>query len=159
MLKLKFQYFGHLMWRADSFERPWTWEKLKSGGEGDDRGWDGWMASLTHWTWVWASSGSWWWTGKPGMLQSMGSQKVRHDGVTELNWTWYLRQKISFSLLCQILFNIAHLPLLDSCDRPTFITLQREIKVVFFVVVCNRLMIWAMYHLKSLYRNLGIAEL
>ena len=58
-------------------KRPWCWERLKMGGEGDDRGWDGWMASLTWWTWVWASSGSWWWTGKPGMLQSMGLQTVR----------------------------------------------------------------------------------
>ena len=56
------------------------------GGEGDDRGWDGWMASLTQWTWVWASSGSWWWTEKPSTLQSMGSQRVRHDWPMELNW-------------------------------------------------------------------------
>ena len=63
----------------------WCWERLKAGGEGDNRGWDGWMASLTWWTWVWASSGSWWWTGKPGALHSMGSQK---SDVTEgLNWT------------------------------------------------------------------------
>ena len=55
-------------------KRPWCWERLKAGGEGDDRGWDGWMASPTWWTWVWVSSGSWWWTGKPGILQSMGSQ-------------------------------------------------------------------------------------
>ena len=67
-------------------KRPWCWERLKVGGEGDDTGWDGWMASLTQWTWVWVSSRSWWWTGKPGMLQSMGSQRVRHDWVTELNW-------------------------------------------------------------------------
>ena len=56
------------------WKRPWCWERLKAGREGDDRGWDGWMASLTRWTWVWASSGNWWWTGKPGVLQSMGSQ-------------------------------------------------------------------------------------
>ena len=68
-------------------KRPWCWEKLKVGGEGDNRGWDGWMASTTQWTWVWVSSGSWWWTGKPGMLQSMGSQRVGHDWVTELNHT------------------------------------------------------------------------
>ena len=67
------------------WKRPWCWERLKAGGEGDDRGWDGWMASLTWWTWVWASSGSWWWTGKLGMLQSMGSQRVGHDWATELN--------------------------------------------------------------------------
>ena len=63
---------------------------LKAGGEGDDRGWDGWMVSPTQWAWVWASSGSWWWTGKPGMLQSMGSQRVGDDWVTELNWTYPL---------------------------------------------------------------------
>ena len=68
------------------WKRPWCWERLKVGGEGHDRGWDGWMASPTQRTWVWASSGSWWWTGRPGMLQSMGSQRVRHDGATELNW-------------------------------------------------------------------------
>ena len=73
MLKLKHQYFGHLMWRADSLTRPWCWERSKTGEEGDDKGQDGWMTSLTQWTWVWASSGKWWRTGKPGMLQSMGS--------------------------------------------------------------------------------------
>ena len=67
-------------------KRLWCWEGLGAGGEGDDRGWDGWIASLTQWTLVWASSGSWWWTGKPGVLQSMGSQRVRHDWATELNW-------------------------------------------------------------------------
>ena len=68
------------------WKRPWCWKRLKNGEEGDDRGWDGWMASLTQWTWVWVSSGSWWWTGKPGTLQSMGSQRVWHDWATELNW-------------------------------------------------------------------------
>ena len=87
MLKLKLQYFGYLIRRTDSSERPWCWERLKAGGEGDDRGWDGWMASPTWWTWVWVSSGSWWWTGKPGVLQPMGSQRVRHDWVTKLNWS------------------------------------------------------------------------
>ena len=87
MLRLKLQQFGHLMWRADSFEKPWCWEGLKAGGEGGDRGWDGWMASLTQRTWVWVNSGSWWWTGRPGVLQFMGSQRVRHDWATELNWT------------------------------------------------------------------------
>ena len=68
-------------------KRPWCWERLRAGGEGDNRGWDDWMASLTQWTWVWVNSGSWWWTGRPGMLQSMGSQRVRHDWTAELNWT------------------------------------------------------------------------
>ena len=84
-LRLKLQYFGHLMWRTDSLEKTWCWERLKVGGEGDDRGWDGWMASLTQWTWVWVNPGSRWWTGRPGMLQSMGSQRVRHDWATDLN--------------------------------------------------------------------------
>ena len=69
------------------WKRLWRWEGLGAGGEGDDRGWDGWMASLTRWTWVWVNSGSWWWTGRPGVLQFMGSQRVRHDWATELNWT------------------------------------------------------------------------
>jgi len=68
------------------WKRLWCWERLKAGGEGDDRGWDGWMASPTLWTWVWASSRRWWWTRKPGMLQSMGSQRVGHYWATELNW-------------------------------------------------------------------------
>ena len=68
------------------WKRPWCWERLKVGREGDNRGWDGCMASLTQWTWVWASSRSWWWTGKPGVLHSMGFQRVRHNWVTELNW-------------------------------------------------------------------------
>ena len=91
MLKLKLQYFGYLTRRTDSFEKPWCWERFRAGGEGADRGWDGWMASLTQCTWIWVSSGSWWWTGKPDKLQSMGSQRVGHDWVTEwtelINWS------------------------------------------------------------------------
>ena len=68
------------------WKRLWCWEGSGAGGEGDDRGWDGWMASLTHWIWVWVNSGSWWWTGRPGMLRFMGSQRVRHNWATELNW-------------------------------------------------------------------------
>ena len=84
-LMLNLQYFGHLMQRADSLLKTLMLERLKAGGEGDDRGWDGWMASPTQWTWVWACSGSWWWTGKPGILQSMG-HRVGHDWGTKLNW-------------------------------------------------------------------------
>ena len=87
MLKLKLQYFGHLMPRTDSLEKTLMLELLKAAGEGDDRGWGGWMASPTRRIWVWASSGSWWWTGKPGVLQSTGSQGVGHNWVTELSWT------------------------------------------------------------------------
>ena len=84
MLKLRLQYFGHLIWRTDSLEKTLMLGKKKGEGEGDDRRWDGWGASLTWWTRVWASSSSWWWTGKPGMLQSMGLQWL--SNWTELNW-------------------------------------------------------------------------
>ena len=88
MLKLKLQYLATWCKELTHRKRPWCWERLKAGGKGDDRGWDIWMASLTRWTWVWANSGSWWWTGKPGMLQSMGLQRIGHDWVTELNWIY-----------------------------------------------------------------------
>ena len=83
---LKLQYFGRLMQELTHFKRPWCRERLKAGGEGGDRGWDGWMASPTQWTWVWVDSGSWWWTGRPGVLWFTGSQRVRHNWVTDLNW-------------------------------------------------------------------------
>ena len=67
------------------WKRPWCWERLRAGREGDDRGWDGWMASATQWTWVWVNSGSWWWTGRPGVLRFMGSQSC--TWLSELNWT------------------------------------------------------------------------
>ena len=86
MLNLKLQYFGHLMWRVDSLVKTLMLGGIGAGGEGDDRGWDGWMASPTQWTWVWVNSGSWWWTGRPGVLQFMGLQRVGHDWATELNW-------------------------------------------------------------------------
>ena len=87
MLKLKLQYISHLMRRADSLEKTLVLGKIEGRRRRDDRGWDGWMASLTQWTWVSANSGGWWWTGRPGVLQSMGSQRVRCNSVTELNWT------------------------------------------------------------------------
>ena len=82
MLKLRLQYFGHLIQRTDTFEKTWYWERLMVG-EGDDRRWVGWMASPTWWTWVWASSGRWWRTGKPDLLQSMVSQWAGHNWATE----------------------------------------------------------------------------
>ena len=85
MLKLKLQYFGHLMWRVDSLEKTLMLGGIGAGGEGAERGWDGWMPSLTQWTWVWVNSGSWWWTGGLVCCKSTGSQRVRHDWVTELN--------------------------------------------------------------------------
>ena len=97
MLKLKLQYF----WCEEltHWERPWCWKRLKAGREGDDKGWDGWMAPLTQWTWVWASSRRWWRTGKPGMLQSMATQldtteRLKTSKITQLseckvpNWKW-----------------------------------------------------------------------
>ena len=88
MLKLKLQYFGHLMRRSDSFEKTLMLGKIRAGGEGDKRGWDGWMASPSlgddSESWVWVDSGSWWRIGRPGVLQSMGLQRVRHDWATEL---------------------------------------------------------------------------
>ena len=98
MLKLKLQYFGQLMWRTDSFEKTLMLGKIEGRGEGDNRGWAGWMASPTRWTWVWVNSGSWWWTGRPGVLQFMGSQRVRHNWATELNWTDVHRSSVFFVL-------------------------------------------------------------
>ena len=82
-LMLKFQYFGHLMKETAQWKRPWCWEGRKAKGEGGNRGWDDWMASPTPWTWVWASSRRWWRTGKPDVLQSLGSQRVGHNLATE----------------------------------------------------------------------------
>ena len=72
-------------------KRPWCWERLREGGEGDNRAWDGWMASPTQWTWIWVDSRSWWWTGRPGVLQFMGLQRVRHNWANEITWTknWF----------------------------------------------------------------------
>ena len=75
-------------WREEliHLKRSWCWERLRAGGDGYDREWDGWMTSLTWWTWVWVDSRSWWWTGRPSVLWFMGLQRVRHDCSTELNW-------------------------------------------------------------------------
>ena len=80
-----------ILWPPDAkswliLKRPWGWERLKAGGEGDHRGWDGWMASPTQWTWVWVNSGSWWWTGRPGVLRFMGLQRVGLDWAIELKY-------------------------------------------------------------------------
>ena len=86
------------------WKRLWCWEGLGPEGEGDNRGWDGWMASPTWWTWVWVKSGSLWWTGRPGVLQFMGSQRVRHDWVTELNWDPFLVSKQTptlYTIVCK----------------------------------------------------------
>ena len=88
------------------WKRPWCWEGLGAGGEGDDRGRDGWMASLTRCTWVWVKSRSWWWTGRPGVLGFMGSQRVGHDWATELDWTelklWTLGNHVGISIVTNV---------------------------------------------------------
>ena len=84
IMKLKLQYFGHL---TESLEKTWCWDRLKAGGEADNRGWDGWMAPPTQWMWVWVHSRSWQWTGRPSVLKSMGSQSwTRLSDWSELNW-------------------------------------------------------------------------
>ena len=87
ILKLKLHSLATWCEELTHWKSPWCWEGLKAGEEGDNRGWDGWMGTPTQWTWVWVNSRCWWWTGRPGMLQSMGSQRVGHDWATELNWT------------------------------------------------------------------------
>ena len=81
-------------------KRPWCWERLKAGVEGDDRGWDGWMASPTQWTWVWVNSGSWWWTGRPGVLRFMGSQRVGHDWAELTECSSVLNDGLPLSPAC-----------------------------------------------------------
>ena len=93
MLKLNSSTLATSCEELTHWKRLWRWEGLGAGGEGDDRGWDGWMASLSRWTWVWVNSGSWWWTGKPGMLRIMGSQRVGHDWVTDLIWSEHLADR------------------------------------------------------------------
>ena len=93
-------------------KKPWCWERLRAGGEGDDRGWDGWMASTTKWTWVWVDPRSRWWTGRPGVLRFMGSQRVRHNWATELNW---------WTLECVYCFKLEFLFLLDICREMGFL--------------------------------------
>ena len=109
---------GHLMRGNDSLERPWRWERLKVGGEGEKRGWDGWTASLTRRTWVWVNSKRWQWTGRPGVLQSMGSQRVGHGWATELifpintpglkKWGYWRRPIQTFTEQCIFKWNFRY---------------------------------------------------
>ena len=94
------------------WKRPWCWEGLRAGGEGDDRGWDGWMASPTQWMWVWVNSGSLWWTGRPGMLWFMGSQRVRHDWAAELNWIFHCVYvpHLLYPFICRWTFRLCPCP-------------------------------------------------
>ena len=125
-----------ILWPPDAkmkrphLKRSWCWERLRAGGERDDRGWDGWMASPTWWTWVWVDSGSWWWTGRLGVLRFMGSQRVGHEWATELNWTelkgcsvWHCvcvhAQSLSCVWLCVTLCTVA-------CQIPLSMKFSRQ---------------------------------
>ena len=124
MLKLKLQYFGHLMRRVDSLEKTLMLGGIGAGGKGDDRGWDGWMVSQTRWTWVWVNSGSWWWTGRPGVLRFMGSQRVGHDWATDLIWNpiisycfnHYWRSQFLLPKSCSLWFDLS-----PTCLRRTIL--------------------------------------
>ena len=89
------------------WKRLWCWEGLGAGGEGDDRGWDGWMASLTRWTWIWVNSGNLWWIGRSGVLRFMGSQRVGHDWATELNWMDIVIFWLYYSFLVLFYFSVS----------------------------------------------------
>ena len=105
--------------------------RLKAGGEGDDRGWDGWMASPTQWTWVWVNSRSWWWTGRPGVLWFMGSQRVGHDWMTELNWTEFQPHKtVSLINVCVLTASPTDNPLISfSLLKPSYSLRQSNIEL------------------------------
>ena len=98
------------------WKRLWCWERLRAGGEGDNRGWDGWMASLTRWTWVSVNSGSWWWTGGPGVLRFMVLQRVGHDWATELNWKNII--KYLNKIIIQILHKLFQKRIRNSSNFP-----------------------------------------
>ena len=129
---------------------PWCWEGLGAGGERDDRGWDGWMASLTQWTWIWVNSGSWWWIGRPGVLRFMGSQRVGHDWATELNWTELLGGKAMTNL--------------DSIFKSRDITLSTKVclvKAMIFPVVIYGGESWTINKLSTeelMLLNCGVGE-
>ena len=111
MLKLKLQYFGYLMWRVDSLENwPWCLQGLGAGGEGDDRGYDGWMASPTRWAWVWVNSRSLWWTGRPGVLRFMGSQSwTLLSDWTKLNQLFILKCELVQPACCSLKIHLKFL--------------------------------------------------
>ena len=100
ILNLKLQYFGHLLRGADHLKIPWFWERLRAGGEGDDWCWDGWMASLTQWTWVWVNSGCLWWTGRPDVPPSLRSQRVGDELIHTLSFEGFIPGRVRLCLFC-----------------------------------------------------------
>ena len=156
-LMLRLQYFGHWWEGLIHLKRPWCWERLKAGGEGDDRGWDGWMASPIEWTWVWVKARSWWWTGRPGVPQSMGSQRAGHNWATELNWYKYIIKDLQWiqkiSLYQKILRtnsflkNIVYLPsyiciLTTPIDSFNFLMKFEFYRELLCQIICNQVWIW-----------------
>ena len=109
--------WGQTIW-PPHLKRPWWCEGLGAGGEGDDRGLDGWMASPTQWTWVWVNFGSWWWTGRSGVLWFMGSQKVGHDWVTELNWNYGGGDEDNGDILQKVPCTHCYIQCPQPCSRP-----------------------------------------
>ena len=133
MLKVKLQYLATWCEKLTHLKRPWCWERLRPGGVGDDRGWDGWMASPTWWTWVWVNSGSWWWTGRPGVLWFMGQQRVGRDWVNELNWTWATATSCPFPSQPQLLYvlrenNTFHITTIHNGEKFIFWLLRKRFK-------------------------------
>ena len=125
MLKLKLQYFGHLMKELTHWKRPWCWEGLGAGGEGDNR--DGWMESPTWFTWVWVNSRSWWWTGRPGVLRFMGSQRVGH--TERLNWTELISGEVIVVVVVRSLNRVSlfAIPWTAVCQEPLSSTVSRSL--------------------------------
>ena len=125
------------------WKRLWCWEGLGAGGEGDNRGWDGWMASLTQWTWIWVNSGCWWWTGKPGVL---GSQRVRHDWATELNWRMCLSdfQKKNIGILILSLSQMILCSLTDRHRLDLRLSInEKEIPKLQYKFLCNSVSLYS----------------
>ena len=136
-------------------KRPWCWERLKAG-EGDNRGWDGWMASPTQWTWIWVNSRSWWWAGRPGVLQSMRLQRVRHDWATELNWSvsiivwFYFLLKCPFdifvNLVTSILLTFSFFSSLFSISTSnSYLFPLEQFIILLFLIFLLVLLIWKCY--------------
>ena len=141
ILKLKLQYFGHLMWRTDSFEKTLMLGKIEGKRSGRPRMRDGSMASLTPWTWVWKISGSWRWTGRPGMLQSIGWWRVGHDWAAELNWYFcacFLQCDKTLNTVSLFILkgNSLHGSVLVATNAQWIFTewIYVEVKLIFFIV-------------------------